>query len=166
LNLFFTKRLHIASIGLRQTLRFYILFILSALVRLCRKSRKLPCDEFDTSKKFHEQNAKAPCANCGWEQVPRDLIRDRDACYGSIFVRQVRSLGIAAQSCSNARGGKCSIDILNLQQHHLCVVRGLGVEFHEIPSGNGLAPCSQGLWLCQKSDSVAGGHGLCPSPAG
>jgi transposase InsO family protein len=33
-------------------------------------------------------------AACGWEQVPRDLIRDRDACYGSIFVRRVRSLGI------------------------------------------------------------------------
>jgi transposase InsO family protein len=33
-------------------------------------------------------------AVCGWEQVPRYLIRDRDACYGSIFVRRVRSLGI------------------------------------------------------------------------
>jgi transposase InsO family protein len=29
-------------------------------------------------------------AACGWEQIPRDLIRDRDACYGSLF----RSLGI------------------------------------------------------------------------
>ena len=33
-------------------------------------------------------------AACGREQVPRYLIRDRDACYGSIFVRRVRSLGI------------------------------------------------------------------------
>jgi len=33
-------------------------------------------------------------AACGWEQVPRYLIRDRDACYDSIFVRRVRSLGI------------------------------------------------------------------------
>jgi transposase InsO family protein len=33
-------------------------------------------------------------AACGWEQVPRDLIRDRDACYGSILVRRVRSLSI------------------------------------------------------------------------
>ena len=33
-------------------------------------------------------------AACAWEQVPRDLIRDRDACYSSIFVRRVRSLGI------------------------------------------------------------------------
>ena len=33
-------------------------------------------------------------AACGWEQLPRYLIRDRDACYGNIFVRRVRSLGI------------------------------------------------------------------------
>jgi transposase InsO family protein len=33
-------------------------------------------------------------AACGWEQVPRYLIRDRDACYGQTFVRRVRSLGI------------------------------------------------------------------------
>jgi transposase InsO family protein len=33
-------------------------------------------------------------AACDWEQVPRYLIRDRDACYGGIFVRRVRSLGI------------------------------------------------------------------------
>jgi transposase InsO family protein len=31
---------------------------------------------------------------CGWEQIPCYLIRDRDACYGQIFVRRVRSLGI------------------------------------------------------------------------
>ena len=33
-------------------------------------------------------------AACGWEQLPCYLIRDRDACYGDIFVRRVRSLGI------------------------------------------------------------------------
>jgi hypothetical protein len=31
---------------------------------------------------------------CGWEQVPRDLIRDRDRCHGNVFIRRVRSLGI------------------------------------------------------------------------
>ena len=31
---------------------------------------------------------------CGWEQVPRHLIRDRDACYGNVFIRRVYSLGI------------------------------------------------------------------------
>jgi transposase InsO family protein len=33
-------------------------------------------------------------AACGWERVPRYLIHDRDACYGSIFIRRVRLLGI------------------------------------------------------------------------
>jgi transposase InsO family protein len=31
---------------------------------------------------------------CGWEQIPRYLIRDRDQAYGAIFVRRVRSIGI------------------------------------------------------------------------
>ena len=31
---------------------------------------------------------------CGWEQIPRYLIRDRDGAYGEIFMRRVRSSGI------------------------------------------------------------------------
>jgi transposase InsO family protein len=31
---------------------------------------------------------------CGWEQIPRYLIRDRDRAYGEIFVRRVRAIGI------------------------------------------------------------------------
>jgi transposase InsO family protein len=31
---------------------------------------------------------------CGWEQIPRYLIRDRDGAYGEIFARRVRSIGI------------------------------------------------------------------------
>ena len=31
---------------------------------------------------------------CGWEQIPRYLIRDRDGAYGEIFTRRVRSIGI------------------------------------------------------------------------
>jgi transposase InsO family protein len=31
---------------------------------------------------------------CGWEQIPRYLIRDRDGAYGEIFLRRVRSIGI------------------------------------------------------------------------
>ena len=30
----------------------------------------------------------------GWERTPRYLIRDRDSCYGSVFTRRLRSLGI------------------------------------------------------------------------
>ncbi len=31
---------------------------------------------------------------CGWEQIPRYLVRDRDRAYGESFVRRVRSIGI------------------------------------------------------------------------
>jgi len=33
---------------------------------------------------------------CGWEQIPRYLIRDRDGAYGEIFIRRVRSIGCGA----------------------------------------------------------------------
>ena len=31
---------------------------------------------------------------CGWDRTPRYLIHDRDACYGAVCTRRVRSLGI------------------------------------------------------------------------
>lgn len=31
---------------------------------------------------------------CGWEEAPAYLIRDQDACYGHVFTRRLRSLGI------------------------------------------------------------------------
>jgi transposase InsO family protein len=31
---------------------------------------------------------------CGWAQIPRYRIRDRDRAYGELFVRRVRSIGI------------------------------------------------------------------------
>src|SRR6201992_3436718 len=31
---------------------------------------------------------------CGWEQLPRYLIRDRDGAYGEVFIRRLRSMGI------------------------------------------------------------------------
>jgi transposase InsO family protein len=30
---------------------------------------------------------------CGWDRPPSYLIRDRDACYGNVFIRRLRSLG-------------------------------------------------------------------------
>jgi transposase InsO family protein len=47
-------------------------------------------------------------AACGWEQFPLHLIRDRDACYGSIFPRRIRSLGIRdrpTSACSPWQNG-------------------------------------------------------------
>jgi len=37
---------------------------------------------------------------CGWEHLPRYLIRDCDAAYGEIFIRRVRSMGIRDQPTS------------------------------------------------------------------
>ena len=31
---------------------------------------------------------------CGWQPAPIHLIRDRDACYGNVFIRRLRTLGI------------------------------------------------------------------------
>src|SRR6185312_12960552 len=39
---------------------------------------------------------------CGWEQIPRYLVRDRDGAYGDIFVRRVRSIGIRDRPTSPA----------------------------------------------------------------
>lgn len=36
----------------------------------------------------------------GWDQLPRYLIRDRDAAYGDVFIRRVRSMGIRDQPTS------------------------------------------------------------------
>src|ERR1700737_1832389 len=41
------------------------------------------------------QQSRSGCSEaCGWEQIPRYLIRDRDGAYGEIFIRRVRSIGI------------------------------------------------------------------------
>jgi hypothetical protein len=47
-----------------------------------------------TAQPTAEWIANQLTAACGWEQISRDLIHDRDACYGAIFIRRVRSLGI------------------------------------------------------------------------
>ena len=47
-----------------------------------------------TSQPTAEWIANQLTAACGWEQIPRDLIRDRDACYGGLLVRRVHALGI------------------------------------------------------------------------
>ena len=40
---------------------------------------------------------------CGWEQIPRYLIRDNDGAYGEIFIRRVRSIGIRDLSLSETQ---------------------------------------------------------------
>jgi hypothetical protein len=43
---------------------------------------------------------------CGWEQIPRYLVRDRDGAYGEIFIRRVRSIGIRDRPTSPRSPGK------------------------------------------------------------
>jgi hypothetical protein len=38
---------------------------------------------------------------CGWEQIPRYLVRDRDGAYGEIFMRRVRSISIRDRPTSS-----------------------------------------------------------------
>jgi transposase InsO family protein len=47
-----------------------------------------------TAQPTAEWIANQLTAACGWEQISHDMIHDRDACYGAIFIRRVRSLGI------------------------------------------------------------------------
>jgi hypothetical protein len=43
---------------------------------------------------------------CGWEEIPRYLVRDRDGVYGEIFIRRVRSFGIRDRPTSPRYPGK------------------------------------------------------------
>jgi len=43
---------------------------------------------------------------CGWEKIPRCLIRDRDRAYDEIFVRRVGSIGIRDRPASFPSLGK------------------------------------------------------------
>jgi transposase InsO family protein len=47
-----------------------------------------------TAKPTAEWIANQLTEACGWDQIPRYLIRDRDDAYGEIFIRRVRSIGI------------------------------------------------------------------------
>src|SRR6185437_8571762 len=47
-----------------------------------------------------EWNATQITEACGWEQLPRYLLRDRDGAYGEVFIRRIRSMGIRDQPTS------------------------------------------------------------------
>jgi hypothetical protein len=37
---------------------------------------------------------------CGWDEPPRDLIRDRDGAYGAAFIRRIQAMGIGDRPVS------------------------------------------------------------------
>ena len=43
---------------------------------------------------------------CGWDQVPRYLVHDRDRSYGQVFLRRVRAMGIRDRPTSPRSPGK------------------------------------------------------------
>src|SRR3984893_13717526 len=51
-------------------------------------------------KRLAEWIANQITEACGWEQLPRYLIRDRDGAYGEVFIRRIRSMGIRDQPTS------------------------------------------------------------------
>ncbi|SIO42183.1 hypothetical protein SAMN05443247_05151 [Bradyrhizobium erythrophlei] len=56
---------------------------------------------------------------CGWEQVPRYLIRDRDGAYGEVFIRRLRSIGIRDRPTSPLRR-ECLDHVVVFSERHLC----------------------------------------------
>jgi transposase InsO family protein len=80
---------------------------------------------------------------CGWERPPGYLIRDRDACYGSLFVRRVQSLGIRDHPTSprspwqNGYAERLIGSIRRECLDHVTVVSER-LSFPKIPSGSGL----------------------------
>jgi transposase InsO family protein len=52
-------------------------------------------------RSYRTSNDRMDRQACGWEQIPRYLIRDRDGAYGEIFIRRVRSIGIRDRPTSS-----------------------------------------------------------------
>jgi transposase InsO family protein len=81
---------------------------------------------------------------CGWDQPPAYLIRDRDACYGNVFIRRIRSLGIRDHPISPHspwRNGyaegwigsirrECLDHIIVIGERHLCHVLSCYIDYY------------------------------------
>jgi transposase InsO family protein len=72
------------------TVSFRLLYGLLIMVHGRRQILWLGVTAHPTAEWIANQLTEA----CGWAQTPDELIRDRDACYGYMFTRRLRSLGI------------------------------------------------------------------------
>ena len=72
------------------TVSFRLLYGLLIMAHGRRKILWLGVTAHPTAEWIANQLTEA----CGWERTPSYLIRDRDACYGEVFTRRLRSLGI------------------------------------------------------------------------
>jgi hypothetical protein len=72
---------------------------------------------------------------CGWEQIPRYLIRDRDGAYGEIFLRRVRSIGIRDPDVSSLTLAKGVCRIVHLMGSVRCWLLGMRLIFFAFSTG-------------------------------
>ena len=72
------------------TVSFRLLYGLLIMGHGRRRIRWLGVTAHPTAEWLSNQLTQA----CGWDLVPTYLLRDRDACYGHVFTRRLRSLGI------------------------------------------------------------------------
>jgi transposase InsO family protein len=72
------------------TVSFRLLYVLLIMGHGRRQILWLGVTAHPTAEWIANQLTEA----CGWERAPEHLIRDRDACYGNVFIRRLRSLGI------------------------------------------------------------------------
>ena len=72
------------------TLSFRLLFGLLIMLHGRRQMLWLGVTAHPTAEWIARQLTEA----CGWEPVPRYIIRDRDSVYGEIFKRRLRAMGI------------------------------------------------------------------------
>jgi transposase InsO family protein len=72
------------------TVSFRLLYVLLIMGHGRRQILWLGVTAHPTAEWLANQLTEA----CGWERAPDNLIRDRDACYGNVFIRRLRSLGI------------------------------------------------------------------------
>jgi len=72
------------------TVSFRLLYVLLIMGHGRRQILWLGVTAHPTAEWIANQLTEA----CGWERAPDNLIRDRDACYGNVFIRRLRSLGI------------------------------------------------------------------------
>jgi transposase InsO family protein len=80
----------VANIDMSEKLSFRLLYGLLVMSLGRRQILWVGVTAHPTAEWIANQLTEA----CGWEQVPRHLMRDRDACYGNVFIRRVYSLGI------------------------------------------------------------------------
>jgi transposase InsO family protein len=73
-----------------QSATFRLLFVMLILVHDRRKIARFGVTQYPTAAWLSRQVTEA----LPWDTAPRYLLRDRDASYGSVFIKRIESMGI------------------------------------------------------------------------